>query len=167
MRALTGAASSPQLADNPKDGDGLYHALACANCHERAELAPALAGLGGQRRELDNGLGTTFDAAYVRESLLSPDAKRVRGYSLRMPSYDGLLDEAGLQVLTDWLLARPAALAETAGSVVTVDPICQMQVRVVEDTPRAPGPAGQQYFCSAHCRERYLSANPLKDDAGR
>lgn len=154
-RLLAGAPTEG-AAPLPNDGAELYHALACANCHERPELAPALDGLAGERRELENGLVATYDEAYVRESVLAPDAKRVRGYPLRMPTYDGLLTAAQLEALGTWLLARPKKGHPEAAAHLAVDPICDMEVRVTADTPRAPAPdGGLVYFCSRHCQHDF------------
>ncbi|MBX7098231.1 MAG: SCO family protein [Myxococcaceae bacterium] len=144
-----------------------YHALGCASCHERPELAPALDGLAGQRRTLDNGLLAVADAAYVREAIVAPEARRVRGYPLRMPSYDGLLAPAELDALVAWVLARPKAGQGAAEAGLAEDPICHMAVRVVDDTPRVVSDGGTEYFCSSLCRERYLALAGLSADAGR
>ena len=88
----------------------LYKDLKCAQCHDAPALAPSLAGRAGTRRELENGLLVGYDEAYIRESLLAPDAKRVRGYPLRMPTYDGQIDGAALAELTqDYVIAAKVA----------------------------------------------------------
>lgn len=151
-----GAAKRPAL---PTEGSALYHALSCAKCHERAELAPPLVDLPGLRRELDNGLVVVADAAWVRESLLQPDAKRVKGYPLRMPTYDGILDEARLRTLTEWVLARRSAGPVGAGedAAVEEDPVCHMQVRVGAGAIAAHVGGRTVHFCSEHCRDRYVA----------
>ncbi len=165
VRQLAGAAAAPPPEST--DPQALYHELGCANCHERPELAPALGGLKGLRREFDTGLGATFDAAYVKESLVSPDLKRVKGYPLHMPTYEGVVSDRGLDALTAWVLALPAPAAPAPGDTVEVDPVCHMQVRVTADAPsfgyksgpEAPGEAHTYHFCSNHCRDRF-AANP-------
>lgn len=142
------------------DGASLYHQLSCDGCHERPELAPLLGGRAGQREELTTGAVAVVDAAYVRESLLVPQAKMVRGYTLQMPSYDGLLDEARLKALVDYVLALPPPLdAQDAGEVrIEVDPVCHMKVRVTDNAIRADVDGGSFYFCSEFCRERFVAA---------
>jgi len=170
VRALVGGSGSGAergSAALPTDGDGLYHALSCVKCHERADLAPPLVDLRGRRRELESGLVVVADAAWVRESILQPDAKRVKGYPLRMPTYDGVLDDARLRTLTEWVLARRAEGAgagagdagEVAAAAVEEDPVCHMQVRVGAGVIRAHVGDRTVHFCSAHCRDRYV-ANP-------
>lgn len=162
VRDLAGSkAASAHEPALPTTGNELYHALSCANCHERSELAPPLADLKDRRCELENGLTIVADAAYVRESILQPDAKRVRGYPLRMPTYDGAIDEARLKTLVDWVLARRSEDAGAAQDDVRVerDPVCNMKVRVTADAIKADVGGHTSYFCSEICRDRFL-ANP-------
>ena len=165
VRAL--ASPAREVAEPTLEPAAQYHALGCASCHERAELAPPLDGLAGQRRTLENGLLALADQAYVRESIVAPEAKRVRGYPLRMPSYDGLLTPEALDGLVGWLLARPPAQQAVADAVVAEDPICHRQVRVAADTPTASADGGTEYFCSSLCRDRFLALQAAAADAGR
>ncbi len=154
VRVLAGEPG--RVVDEPTDAVSLYHALSCASCHENEALAPKLVGLVGSKRELDTGIRVTFDDAYVRESLLSPDAKRLRGYPLRMPSYDGLVSGAALDTLVSWLL-RPGSAVDAGSSPVEVaeDPVCHMQVRVTADALKSERDGGAVYFCSSHCQRRF------------
>jgi protein SCO1/2 len=158
-RKLAGQPSQrgPELA---ADGASLYHQLSCAACHERPELAPPLGGRSGARQELATGAVAVFDEAYVRESLLVPQAKMVRGYTLQMPSYDGLLDEARLATLVDYVLRLPPvdAAPPSEDARVEVDPVCHMKVRVTEAALSAEFDGGTTYFCSEFCRDRFLAA---------
>ncbi|MCA2978762.1 MAG: SCO family protein [Myxococcaceae bacterium] len=153
----------------PAEGVELYHALSCASCHEAQALAPSLFGRAGSRVELETGLVTTFDAAYVKESLLAPDAKRAKGYPLRMPASDEL-DAAALDTLVRYVLEAPAAAAPAAADVqVAVDPVCHMQVRVTADALSADRAGRRTYFCSKHCLKRF-EATPgafVANDGGR
>jgi len=162
-KALRQAAQ--QLAGNqaqpvalPTTGKELYMQLSCAGCHEHPELAPSLAGKAGSKVELANGLLTTFDEAYVKESIRTPQAKMVRGYTLQMPSYDTLLDADRLDTLSKWVMTRPKdpdAKAEVAQ--VEVDPVCHMKVRVQPDTPKVERDGHTYFFCSDMCRERFAA----------
>lgn len=145
------------------DGAALYHQLSCAGCHERPDLAPHLGGRVGKRQELTTGQLAVFDEAYVRESIVAPMTKMVRGYTLQMPAYDGLLDEPRLKAITDYVLAMPAPVdAQDAGVArIEVDPVCHMQVRVEADTPHADFDGGTYFFCCEHCRDRFVKAPPV------
>jgi protein SCO1/2 len=134
-------------------GVELYHAWSCANCHENAELAPKLRGRAGQRVQLENGIVVQFDAAYVKESILAPDAKRTRGYPLRMPSYDATA--AQVAALTEYLLASPRDGDEEPVVETETDPVCRMRVRP-SSTALSSEVSGKRYFfCSRHCQERF------------
>lgn len=157
-RALVG--SEPAQSAKDRSGEALFHELSCANCHAHPELAPQLGGLVGRTRELDTRLLVTADEAYVRESIVSPAAKRVMGYPLMMPSYAGNLSTQELGELVKYVMALPPAPEPSAEAGVDVDPVCHMQVRV---TPAALGielDGGQTvHFCSEWCKQRF-SENP-------
>jgi len=163
------AGAQAQVAPLPATGNELYMQLNCDACHEKPELAPSLAGKAGKRVELSTGLTAVFDEAYVKESIRTPQAKMVRGYTLQMPSYDTLLDEARLDTLAKWVLARPPPPDQVpqAETHVEVDPVCHMKVRVVGDTPKAEHDGHTYWFCADVCRERF-AANPAAylGDAG-
>ena len=93
-RALLGA-DAPD-AGTERSGEQLFHELSCGNCHFNEALAPPLGGLLGRHRVLDDGQTLTADVAYVRESVLTPAAKRVKGYPLQMPPYEGQLSDGEL-----------------------------------------------------------------------
>ncbi|MBE2253789.1 MAG: SCO family protein [Myxococcus sp.] len=155
VRTLTNAPAPPAPQGAPV-GVELYHALSCATCHEAPELAPALLGRAGSRVTFDNGLVTTFDADYVKESLLAPDARRARGYPLHMPAYDHLSGEA-LLVLTKYLLETPAEPTPTSDVPVEVDPVCHMKVRATADALAHTHQGHRYVFCSRHCLERFAA----------
>lgn len=160
-RTLSHAPTPPPAP--ARDGATLYHQLSCANCHERAALAPSLGGLLGTRRELEASNLVTADRAYLEESILVPEAKRVRGYTLQMPAYDGLLSRAELDALVDYVVALPAPEGQRGASsrevAVAEDPVCHMKVRVTDDVLHADFDGGTHYFCSEYCREHF-QANP-------
>jgi protein SCO1/2 len=153
------AKAEGKAAALPTAPEALYHALSCAKCHERAELAPPLVDLRGRRRELESGLVVVADEAWVRESIVQPDAKRVRGYPLRMPSYADVLDEERLQVLVTWVLERRSAGSADAEDEAPVaeDPVCHMQVRVGPGAVTADAGGRTAFFCSESCRARWLA----------
>ncbi len=148
------ADQSPAVVPLATDGASLYHQLNCHTCHENPGLAPALGGLANTRRPLEHAQSAAFDAAYVRESILQPNAKRVEGYPLRMPTYVGLLDEPRVLALVKWILERPGAGAAVAATTQR-DPVCGMDVRADADAISATVDGGTFYFCSQHCRDTF------------
>lgn len=161
VRVLAAPPREQQQAKAGVEPAQLYQDLKCAQCHDQPALAPSLGGRAGKRRELDNGLLVDYDEAYVRESLLSPDAKRVRGYPLHMPSYAGHLDAAALKAMTTWLLTLPAAPSVDGGHEATAhletDVVCGMTVRVVHDTPKTVYQGREHYFCAPQCKDEFLA----------
>jgi cytochrome c oxidase subunit 2 len=82
-------------------GEKLFQDHACSACHQRAAQprGPALAGLFGRSVELQSGQTVVADEAYIRESIVRPQAKVVAGFEPMMPTYQGLLTEEQLQQL--------------------------------------------------------------------
>jgi protein SCO1/2 len=156
VRDAAELASAKPAAAQHRTGPELYAQLSCAACHDNPAFAPALGGLAGRKVELDNALLVDADDGYLLESILLPDAKRVRGYPLRMPSYDGVIDSAELLTLLQYVKAMPEKGAAAAAPKTAEDPVCHMQVTVVDDTPHAEVGGNTAYFCSDSCRTAFL-----------
>ncbi|HEY3497973.1 MAG TPA: SCO family protein [Polyangiaceae bacterium] len=156
---LAGASVAPPAGDA---GARLVGELGCNGCHENAALAPTLHGIWGRSVELEGGARVTADEAYLRESILAPEAKLVRGYANLMPSYGTELSGAGLDSLVAYLRTLPEAPAgnapASAALAMTVDPVCDMQVRPTGSTPHTVHAGRDVYFCSPACRDAFLAA---------
>jgi cytochrome c oxidase subunit 2 len=89
---LTGA---PQGETLEQAGGRLYRQYNCNTCHDAgaASRGPVLAGILGKQIKLQSGATLTVDEAYLRESILQPNAKVLAGYEPVMPTYQGLLSE--------------------------------------------------------------------------
>jgi cytochrome c oxidase subunit 2 len=98
--------SGGATAESPvASGERLFQQLGCQSCH-RADAAgrgPALAGLFGQTQRLQSGESVIVDEAYVRESILLPNARIAAGYTPVMPTYQGQISEEGLLQLIAYL----------------------------------------------------------------
>src|SRR3954470_10427068 len=92
---LGGGTSGGSMGDN---GAKLFQDLACITCHlENGQgRAPVLKGLYGKTVQLQNGQTVTVDDAYIRESVLNPQAKIVAGFQPIMPTFQGLVTEEQL-----------------------------------------------------------------------
>ena len=79
-------------------GERLFQQLGCHTCHraEAGGLGPTLVGVFGQPVRLQSGEETVVDEAYLRESILRPNAKIVAGYPPIMPTFQGQISEEGL-----------------------------------------------------------------------
>ena len=87
-------------------GERVFASKGCAACHSVAGVAgigPALNGRFGQERKLSDGSSVTFDATYVRESLLDPTAKIADGFQPIMPTFQGQLDDDKMRVLVEYI----------------------------------------------------------------
>jgi cytochrome c oxidase subunit 2 len=92
---LGGGPAGGSMAEN---GAKLFQDLACSTCHlENGQgRAPSLKGAYGSAVTLANGQTVTIDDAYVRESILNPQAKVVAGFQPIMPTFQGLVTEEQL-----------------------------------------------------------------------
>jgi len=100
-------------------GQQMFESLGCASCHgANAEggRGPALLGVYGSNVVLNNGQSLKADEAYVRESILNPQAKIVTGFGPIMPSFQGQLSEEQLLQLVSYIksLSTPKTEAPTA-----------------------------------------------------
>ncbi|NIM01570.1 MAG: c-type cytochrome [Acidobacteria bacterium] len=88
-------------------GAELFQANGCYACHsldgERI-IGPSLLGIYGTTVELDDGSVVPIDDAYLVESILQPEAKRVAGYAdAAMPSYEGLVTREDAEALAEYI----------------------------------------------------------------
>jgi cytochrome c oxidase subunit 2 len=90
----TWLAQVPRAPSMAETGRKLYASLNCQTCHDDPLKAPRLAGTAGTLVELEGGGRAVADSAYLRESILNPRAKVVKGYRPTMPTYQGQLSEA-------------------------------------------------------------------------
>jgi cytochrome c oxidase subunit 2 len=88
-------------------GEMVFKQNRCATCHTLAWRAPSLAGLIGREVKLANGATVVADESYIRESILTPNAKVVAGYQAIMPTYQGLLSEEAVMQLIAYLKSLP------------------------------------------------------------
>ncbi len=94
-------------------GAKLFEELRCATCHRAAgpepSRCPPLEGLFGSTVTLTDGGTVTADEAYIRESILRPNAKIVKGYPAAMPPFEGQVGAEGMNDLVAYLksLAKP------------------------------------------------------------
>ena len=87
----------------PQAGAALFQRLGCAACHMAGDLnrGPDLVDLFGSQVELADGSIVTADEEYIRESILKPTAKVVKGFAPLMPSFEGAIDDTDLNNLVE------------------------------------------------------------------
>jgi mono/diheme cytochrome c family protein len=86
-------------------GEALFQSLGCIGCHGDANssIAPTLHGIYGKPVQLQSGQTVTVDDAYIKESILSPTAKVVKGFNPIMPSFQGKVDDAQIAQIIDYI----------------------------------------------------------------
>jgi cytochrome c oxidase subunit 2 len=106
----TGAEHAPMASEGAK----LFQQFGCSGCHvaSTAVRAPTLSGLYGNPVPLSDGHIVTADDAYIRDSILLPDAQVVAGYKAIMPSYKGVLSEDQVMELTAYVKSLTQADAQ-------------------------------------------------------
>lgn len=111
-------------------GAVLFNQLACSTCHldSGQGRGPSLKDIFGKQAELTDGSKVTVDEVYLRESILSSQAKIVKGFQPLMPTFQGLVSEEGLVALIEHV----RSLSPNAPSTTSVAPAA----------PTAPGAAG-------------------------
>jgi cytochrome c oxidase subunit II len=95
-----------------QQGESLFEQYGCVTCHvtNREGRCPSLRDVFGKPVVLENGQSVPADEAYIRESILNPNAKIVKGYPRDvMPVFQGQINEDGLLQLIAYIksLAPP------------------------------------------------------------
>jgi cytochrome c oxidase subunit 2 len=113
--------SGGRTSDTPAAaGEKLFTDLACITCHRDDAQAPApqLKGLFGHTVQLQGGATAVVNEAYIRESIVNPQAKIVNGFPPIMPTFQGLVSEEQLLQLIAYVRslgeATPPAAAPAA-----------------------------------------------------
>jgi len=109
-----GAISGGSMAER---GAQLFTQLACVTCHlgEGSGRGPSLVGLFGSTVMLTNGTTVVADESYLRESILTSQAKTVAGYQQLMPTFQGLVNENDVASLIEYIKSmQPGAARASA-----------------------------------------------------
>jgi cytochrome c oxidase subunit 2 len=126
-----GAGQSPVSA-----GAQLFQSLACYTCHEMGPgwmaRGPSLQGVYGHQVQLEGGGTVLADEAYLRESILLPAAKVVKGWQPIMPTYQGQVSEEQLIDMIAYIKSIGNAPAMATGAMVPAG----------SSSPPNGGPAG-------------------------
>ena len=101
-------------------GEKLFAEKACATCHvaNGTGRAPSLNGLYGAKVLLADGTTVIADEAYIRESILQPNAKIVAGYQPLMPPFQGQLTEEQIIALNAYIQSLQSQPVPVKGSGV-------------------------------------------------
>jgi cytochrome c oxidase subunit 2 len=83
-------------------GSQLYKSRACITCHSvdgTPNVGPSFKGVYGHTVEMEDGSTVTVDENYIRESVLEPQAKVVKGYQPVMPTFQGILKDKQIDAI--------------------------------------------------------------------
>jgi cytochrome c oxidase subunit II len=114
---MTGGGGNQPLAVT---GQKLFSEFGCITCH-RADTqgrGPNLAGVYNKPVLLEDGRTVNADENYIRESILEPGAKIVKGFKPVMPTFQGQVSDEQLNALVAYvksLTQAPAGEPATAG----------------------------------------------------
>ncbi|CAG5018781.1 hypothetical protein DYBT9275_06070 [Dyadobacter sp. CECT 9275] len=83
-------------------GKELFQRMACSGCHSeglrtKGMYGPPFQGMYNSERLFDDGTKTIADEKYLRESILTPSLKIVKGYNEEMPSFAGVLSDPDIE----------------------------------------------------------------------
>jgi cytochrome c oxidase subunit 2 len=98
-------------------GEKLFVERACSTCHfpDGTGRAPSLNGAYGSKVRLADGSTVVMDDAYIRESILQPNAKIVAGYQPLMPTFQGQLTEEQILALIAYIKSLQSQPAPASG----------------------------------------------------
>ena len=111
---LSGGGNQPLAVTGQK----LFSELGCTTCH-RAETqgrGPNLEGAFGKPVLLEDGRTVVMDENYVRESILTPNAKIVNGFKPIMPTFQGQISDDQLNALVAYVKSLGQPQSEQNGA---------------------------------------------------
>jgi cytochrome c oxidase subunit 2 len=94
---------SEALSVLAQSGRDIAQSNGCLSCHSftNSSIGPTWAGLYGKSQTLINGVKIIVDDAYLKESIIEPEAKIVKGYAPIMPTQP--LDELAVEALIAYI----------------------------------------------------------------
>jgi cytochrome c oxidase subunit 2 len=87
-------------------GERIVKNAGCLNCHAvdgKEKIAPNFRGLYGSNAPLEGGKSVTADEEYLRESIVDPGAKVVKGYPNVMPTFKATLPKEDIDAVVAYL----------------------------------------------------------------
>ena len=141
-------------------GQKLFRERGCASCHQvepggQQGRGPTLYGLFGKQQDIDGDGKVTVDEAYIRESILNPQAKLAAGFQNLMPTFQGQLNEEQILQLVAYVrslvpagqqqqgAAGGSAQSTTGTTTGGVSPTTQRSNPIGPTDPRQGNPSPQ------------------------
>lgn len=117
---MSGGSTGPLSAT----GEKIFAELGCVTCHrtDSQGRGPNLQGVFGKPVQLEDGRSVMADENYIRECILDPGAKRVKGFQPIMPTFQGLVSEEQVNALVAYVksLAQTGAAGGQASPAVVI-----------------------------------------------
>ena len=105
-------------------GEKIFAELGCSTCHrsDTQGRGPNLQGVFGNPVALADGRTQIADENYIRECILDPGAKRVKGFQPIMPTFQGLVSEDQVNALVAYVKSLSTTKAPTGTSASAATP---------------------------------------------
>lgn len=104
-RWLSSLGAGDDMLSLSQRGEKLFERYGCRSCHsgDSGARGPNLKGLYGKSVILQDGRVVTADETYMRESIVAPMAKIVKGYEAIMPMFATQIDEDSMMAIVAYL----------------------------------------------------------------
>ena len=124
---MSGGTTGPLSAT----GERIFAELGCVTCHrtDTQGRGPNLQGVFGKPVQLEDGRTLTADENYIRESILDPGAKVVKGFKPVMPTFQGLVSEEQLNALVAYVKSLSQSVAAGTKTAAAQDKTAGSQVQ--------------------------------------
>lgn len=102
----SGDQASPPAETLASRGGKVFSEKGCMACHSvtgQTIVGPTLKGVFGHEVELTNGDKVSADENYIRESIMNPQTKLVKGFPPVMPTYAGTLTDDEINALVAYI----------------------------------------------------------------
>jgi cytochrome c oxidase subunit 2 len=87
-------------------GEKVYKSFACNSCHNTdssVKVGPGFGGLFGKTETFTDGSSATVDENYIIESIYTPNAKVVAGFTPQMPTFAGQINDEQMNALIAYI----------------------------------------------------------------
>ena len=99
-----GAFAANPLVDRGKKIYSQNRSISCHTLNGKPNTGPTWKGLWGSNRAFTDGTSASADENYIRESILNPNKKIVKGYQPgQMPSFQGQLTDEDIMAVIEFM----------------------------------------------------------------